>query len=656
MAPSLLQSNPPVIEPAYQQVPETLCDSFKTEYHPKSGCPPVTESFSTYGQTSAATPPIVDQQPWQPYLSRLDFEFVELTHKAALSKEQTGQFLHLIWKIANGPSKFSFKSHSDVARAWERACMQMTPFEHHAVPIHYKKEELKFDMYTRPLWDWAMDMLQDPLLTPHFVSCSAGEELLKEQGLRPVTNCLWIVCYSNPHEILTFDPLHVDDIGFWGDHLFGQLKQCLNALGHEFEKKLDDQHAAFPHWQNFNHFKSITNISFSDGNKLLDISKQVLYTTQNILTHKQDPGGYALLMCIASYLRYHMYILLDVHMESTLTAGEAEIHVFQKRLEVYIALTKDNGKKWNFPKVHSVKHAFSNIWEKGASRNSSTRSNESQHGPIRRMFLRQTNKRNIGEQILWLDHRTYVAQMICSQIDHLDEEQQRCILDRAALEDDEYETLDTIEIQGHIYLGSSQVPATFAEVEEAGSSNHAFLNVRKKFTLFINSFMASNNIPLPSCTSWLKPSAEDKVHKHCYLKVHYESAVDWKLMTNYLQCNPNFHGQERRDCVLIHMRDKDQTDHNIFACLLFMFKYTVGDITLDLALVQPLDLLTGSRHSVDRDLSLRHFRSRLPVASEFISLQSVICGALLVPDFATHGDFFLVDHIDSDMFLCARGL
>ncbi|KIK78171.1 hypothetical protein PAXRUDRAFT_164699 [Paxillus rubicundulus Ve08.2h10] len=87
-----------------------------------------------------------------------------------------------------------------------------------------------------------------------------------------------------------------------------------------------------------------------------------------------------------------------------------------------------------------------------------------------------------------------------------------------------------------------------------------------------------------------------------------------------------------------------------------MFKYTVGDITLDLALVQPLDLLTGSRHSVDRDLSLRHFRSRLPVTSEFISLQSVIRGTLLVLDFATHSDFFLVDHIDSDMFLCAQSL
>ncbi|KIK77693.1 hypothetical protein PAXRUDRAFT_28761 [Paxillus rubicundulus Ve08.2h10] len=367
----------------YQQVPETLRDYFKTEYHPKSSRPPVTKSFSTYGQTSAAMPPIVDQQPWQPYLSHLDFEFVELTHEAALSKEQTEQFLHLIWKITNGPLKFSFKSHSNV----------MTP-----------------------------SMLLRENSAPFVIILYADKTHLSSSGgVKDAQNCFWIVRYSNPHEILTFDPLHVDNIGFWGNHLFGQLKQHLNALGREFEKKLDDQHTAFPHWQNFNHFKSVTNISFSNGNKLLNISKQVLYTTQNILTHKQAPTGYALLMCI-----------------------------------VYIALTKDNGKSGTFP-------------------------------------------------------RTYVAQMIHSQIDHLNEEQRRCILDRATLEDDESETLDTIEIQGHIYLGSSRVPAMFAEVEEAGSSNRAFLNFCKKLTLFINSFMAANNVPLPSGTSWLKPSAEDKI-------------------------------------------------------------------------------------------------------------------------------------------------
>jgi hypothetical protein len=56
-------------------------------------------------------------------------------------------------------------------------------------------------------------------------------------------------------------------------------------------------------------------------------------------------------------------------------------------------------KKWNFPKAHLGKHAFEDIREKGAARNFSTRPNESVHGPIRRLYLRQTNRKNVAEQV-----------------------------------------------------------------------------------------------------------------------------------------------------------------------------------------------------------------------------------------------------------------
>jgi len=61
----------------------------------------------------------------------------------------------------------------------------------------------------------------------------------------------------------------------------------------------------------------------------------MLYAAQNVLTRKDDPVGYALLKTIASYLKLTMYITLDVHTESTLAAGEAELLVFQQRLQVY---------------------------------------------------------------------------------------------------------------------------------------------------------------------------------------------------------------------------------------------------------------------------------------------------------------------------------
>lgn len=114
------------------------------------------------------------------------------------------------------------------------------------------------------------------------------------------------------------------------------------------------RHDAFPHWCNFNHFSTVSNITFSDGNKFLDISKvssiwitivnllcslmfwfqQILFTMYNVITKVADPTGYALLQCIACYLQYHLYISLDVHMESMLEAGETVLSLFQEHLDI----------------------------------------------------------------------------------------------------------------------------------------------------------------------------------------------------------------------------------------------------------------------------------------------------------------------------------
>ncbi|KAG1769124.1 hypothetical protein EV702DRAFT_1181845 [Suillus placidus] len=764
-------------------------DTFKTEYHPNSGRATSIETFSTFGRKQDQRLPIVDEEPWQPFSCPADFEFAELAHNAALNKDHTDELLRLIWRIADGQAKLTFKSHRDVSSAWDRAAGQMTPFEKHTITARHKREDLVFDVYTRPLWDWALDLLQDPLLAPHFVwdaqrlykhdgthyerffhepwtadrwwnvqsslpengvpfafilyadkthlssagtvkaypvfarcgnlpvhirntdglgggrmvgwlpivpedseedgkltyvnlkrvvwhegflklletiilyaktgyahlcydgivrwlyafilllsadyeeqyvlydnastypirspedaqACielwnrdkKAGEEALKKRGLRPVRNVFWRIPNSNPHETISQDHLHVYHMGEWGKHLFGELKQHAAALGRSTEKKIDDQFAAFTRWRNLNHFDRVTNITYSDGNKLRDISKQILYTAQNVLTRTDDEAGYALLRCIASYLHIDMYISLDVHTESTIEAGKAEVLQFQTHLEEYIAIIDETDpdvtKNWNFPKMHASKHIFDDIIAKGAARNFSTRPNEKQHGPIKCWYLRQTNRKDIANQVchhqLWKKNLTSLAQ-----------------------------------------------------VEEENKSNRTFDQFRKKLATFLNHFLPSHHIPLPDGIRWLKLSAQDQVHEHRYLKVHYESTATWKLATDYLRCSPSFHGHERRDCALIRTQDKDGHDKYIFIKLLFMFKHTVGSHTLDLALVLPMDA-SPRWCLLDRDLRLTRLRARPAASSEFITLHSIIRGALLVPDFDNNGDYFLVDYVDTDMFL-----
>ncbi|KAG1897931.1 uncharacterized protein F5891DRAFT_956346, partial [Suillus fuscotomentosus] len=104
------------------------------------------------------------------------------------------------------------------------------------------------------------------------------------------------------------------------------------------------------------------------------------------------------------------------------------------------------------------------------------------------------------------------------------------------------------------------------------------------------------------------------------------------------------------DCALIRVQDKDGCDKNIFVKLLFMFKHIVSNRTLDLALVLPMDASPRQR-LLDRDLRLTRLRTRPAALSEFITLHSIIHGALLVPDFDNNRDYFLVDYIDTDMFL-----
>ncbi|KAF8546501.1 hypothetical protein OG21DRAFT_1491146 [Imleria badia] len=133
-----------------------------------------------------------------------------------------------------------------------------------------------------------------------------------------------------------------------------------------------------------------------------------------------------------------------------------------------------------------------------------------------------------------------------------------------------------------------------------------------------------------------------QLQEYHYLKVNYESLVDWKLTTDHLRCNPFFFGHEHHDCVLIREADK-----HFFARLLFMFRFTIGERPFDIALILPMDTPTG-----DRDLGFTRVRSKPPTSSEFVFLESVVRGTLLVPDFdSKHNDHFVVDSIDHNMFL-----
>jgi hypothetical protein len=89
----------------------------------------------------------------------------------------------------------------------------------------------------------------------------------------------------------------------------------------------------------------------------------------------------------------------------------------------------------------------------------------------------------------------------------------------------------------------------------------------------------------------------------------------------------------------------------MFAQLLLLFACTVDKTVYHFALIHPFDAHTGPLCQKDKDLNFYRVREKNQNSSEFVSVNSIIRGALLVDDSGKEGDKLVVDIIDTDMFL-----
>ncbi|KAG0696993.1 hypothetical protein DFH29DRAFT_984460 [Suillus ampliporus] len=827
---------------------------FKIEYHPSAAREPLLQTFEEFGVNLHPEEELpVDEEPWRPFHSRGDFEFAEIALNAALNKSQIDGLLGLIGRISRGESKITLANDNDLCQAWEHATTQVTPFIKHDITVPYKKEQRVYETHALPLWDWALDLLANPLLAPHFVwdaqrvfkhngreferfydepwtgdrwwdiqapstnqsrlpngikaapfcfilyadktrlsshgtvkgypvivhcanlpvsiwhgegigggrvvgwlpivsedadeegktgfvnlkrvvwheaflkllelvaqhsksgyshncydkiarwlfpiililsadyeeqcmmslirghhskcpclvcivpleelselsktfafrsvedaiaalnvykvSKARGEELLKALGLHSVANVFWLVAHSDPHQAISFDRLHALHLGMWR-HLLEELKKILKALGRDGESTVEKLVADFPRC-------TVIHITFSDGNKMQDLSKQAFYASVNVLNHRTSPEGYKLLRVISSYLQLDSYIGLDVHTTSTLAAIDAELLVFDSALKDYIDCAMNStieGLKldWDFPKAHLWKHTTRDIRMKGAVRNYSTHPNEKLHGPLKEAYQRQSNGKDIADQILRIDQRKFAIKMLRGQVDTLDEQ---CRLLREGDGDDEA-VPNPVAFEGHIKLGSPQQPIAIQDIENnRGQLDRAFRGFCKKLSDFINNSLPTYGYRLEK---WVTIPANFLIHEHCFLKVNYESTVDWKQTTDYLRCSPCFHGQSRYDCALIQLTE----DVSAFVRLIFIFKCQLPDVgSFEFVLVQPFTAGIGASRRSDRDLQLTCVRALPRESSIFVPVRSLIRGAVCFPDPDHQDEFLVVEHIDSDMFL-----
>ncbi|KAJ7062402.1 hypothetical protein C8F01DRAFT_1219937 [Mycena amicta] len=450
-------------------------------------------------------------------------------------------------------------------------------------------------------------------------ACSGQrEKKLKDLGLRNVENAFWLLSpRSDVHCASSFDRLHSYDSRLWGHHLFSQLKAHVDASGTRQLSVLDKQFDKLPRWPNLNHFATVSNISFNDGSKHRDVAKMVLFAAHNLL---KDKLGQLLLQCIRAYLDVDMYLDLQLQTEETIEEGQEALKRFQACQET------DFSKSWNFPKAHLHQHTFRDILRKGASRNFGTKNDEAMPGKIRTAYLRLTNFKDVAPQ--------YIRE----QLEVLDT--------AAAAADDDVEdsAQDTIEELGYARLRGRRKAVAFTVLEEEHKDDPAYLNFRSRFSTFLSRFLQAYGHALPGAKP-VKFLPQHEIIPHANLKVHFKSLDNWTDADDILRCSPSFFGHERYDAVLVKTATGD-----IFARLVFLFTCDVDGKQLPFALIQAMDVPTGQRTAKDERLGFYRVREKARRQSEFISTHSIICGALLAPDFEKPGNYLAVDLVDTDMF------
>ena len=75
-----------------------------------------------------------------------------------------------------------------------------------------------------------------------------------------------------------------------------------------------------------------------------------------------------------------------------------------------------------------------------------------------------------------------------------------------------------------------------------------------------------------------------QITEYMLMKVGYESIINWEIKTDYLRCNPKFHGNPRYDFVIVEL-----PHGRVFTWLACIFICWIGRRDYRLVLIQALD-------------------------------------------------------------------
>ncbi|KAJ7455773.1 hypothetical protein FB451DRAFT_1515464 [Mycena latifolia] len=441
------------------------------------------------------------------------------------------------------------------------------------------------------------------------------ENILKGHGLHGIEHFLWDFRFSDPYAAYSYDTLHSDDLGKWGDHLWPLLLAQLEELNQK--GPFAENMRRFPRWPNLKHHNQVTTVHYTDGQSFYDILKCVLPCIVQLF-----PPNEPLVHCIRAYERYRIMVGMHCMPERRLQRLDVFIQDYEYWCSKVAAVY---GKSFDFFKQHAVNHVVADIRDKGTTNHGSTRPGEGFQQEAHEAYIR-TNGKNAAHQMARIDETQEAIARIRMTIDNFDEAQRE--------ESDETdETPVDPQSTAHWAFGAP-VPGRLINsraLEEANNGSLAFRN----FDFGLRQFM-SDTFP------------EERLRRFKCVHISYQSLEDWRGARDIMRCNPSFHDNPRHDCLLVNLTEPGLHFARVY-CLL---RCTMpSGRRIDVALVR---MFEASRWKPRTRWSGCQIREEVKEYS-FLSMEHVIRGALLVPvsSAANETTHFFVDTVDADIFLRA---
>ncbi|KAJ7788226.1 hypothetical protein B0H14DRAFT_2628482 [Mycena olivaceomarginata] len=499
-----------------------------------------------------------NEQPWLPVCTRLDFKVSEFAQENMLNRAATNKLLSLIRRCGANLEEFTIRNWQDMNKQWDAASKKCTDFEAYKVEVPYKNMLVPFKMHANPLWNWTLDLIQDPCVAKCFIWDAVkmyrhnGKSFVRFWNEPWTADAFWELQKAHPIIVRVLNTITgIGNNSEWGggqvvgelpiiddntaesgktsygmDHMWRWREKVAVPLHSNTLRDYEEANLATINLPNLisssmlflglNHFKTVTNISFNDGSKHEDIAKMMVFAAHNILTAETDKIGLLLLVCIRSYLEINMYAGLELHTADTIADGWRQLQKFDQSLKKYRHTCKGTDfadKNWNFPKAHLHQHLFDDIERKGVTRNYNTKISEPLHRPLQNAYHNQTNFKNVQPQLGDLNQ-------------FLDDDENPENLPPADL-----------EVVGNIIVGSKLPATSFLALEAEMKKDATFTKFRIRFVEFLNMFLPAYGYPLPHGKRVALVAGEE-IMPYQFLKVFFKSLENWLDNVDFLRCNP----------------------------------------------------------------------------------------------------------------------